>query len=924
LNCEALGLGKAWVRTSIDRFFNYTLGNIATSLKLKESDLKVTTSNGKIKHKFEDGDSLYVRIKNGLNGGSSEGLSDTELAERMGSVGSTPNYSHTEKVNEKGEKMETLGGVTGPNAIYLDHLQNVVAGKFDTFCGEVWNDVTQIQSNWATAMKTKNLITNYNGHRSFGSWREEVVSVVATGNETDPGVSVGHHGTVILATAPCYPKALLSAPWAEMSKAIDTGGIVTLSQFVRINTTLCNGDAMNRVLVSMKQQYMAGRIGSFSSILTKLELYIHQFVPLWGSENNSVSNIHPRPYPGDMLEAPGNFNLLNAVGTTTPVPAKLTTVDEFTRIRAGLAVQNIPPPGWEPNTWGATTALVPVDFTFLNQPASLAAWTLAFLEYPYKQVRHFWDYVNDEGELYVGSGDYRRVNASRVKIPGVHTNVLFIVCNLFNVGADNLVLEIGPAGSTIALNVNGNNLNGAQVDIEPALSALFADTGTFLASMQQARLWWKNFYGNKSDHLAAQLAVAGSCYSLGIVSQKHNTDIDGFISNSTGLTSPSWNTSGLVSPLAIVQEVASSCTYPDHMPVFNDTQLQMGTYRVVRFIGQLDPIAAVDVMWGALTFVEPCENFQTHIAAVVSRSRFLARIMTTVMDSIVQATGASESEMSNALAIPGVMRVHFYTMWKKVYDTWAHGVLARLHDNISLYYNHTNMGDYTTPVATLFFSATRLRTWARKPRYEQEFYLQALTNTPRKFVAKQMAVGYDVVRESAPVLPVVGNHIEYTQLCVRNQNTMEGEGLLVYASTQLMTMETPLAPRVGLYALLVSKLANVRLEWAFNIDTPSSSRAQALTMSLYAGAPSYSIVDTMWDAPYQNLPPCKSLSENRILNVAFDAFNPNLFAQLTRSNQIIYQARLCPDDSTCATFDVTDGHSILDDETEAQWGTKKV
>jgi len=166
--------------------------------------------------------------------------------------------------------------------------------------------------------------------------------------------------------------------------------------------------------------------------------------------------------------------------------------------------------------YGSDIAVVPITQAMYQQPAAMAWWTLAFLEYPWTSLNLLCNYTDRNGRVVKNDvngdvGAFWFPESSRTFIPGPKQNVLYVLIDANIDDAAQLQLPTN-AGNAI---IGYNGANG--VNIEAYLSNYCLPAAANLTGSPQALnmaiKWWRQLFGSADDWRDAFLAAAtNSCH----------------------------------------------------------------------------------------------------------------------------------------------------------------------------------------------------------------------------------------------------------------------------------------------------------------------------------------------------------------------------------------------------------------------------
>lgn len=801
------------------------------------------------------------------------------------------------------EKTASKGITYAENKDLFDELKKSIDGGYDGFLSSTTSDLLSILRSWGTTQKPQSVITNQQASRIFNSWYEGCLARMYSYDVENDDVLTHENFQKSCPNVPFNPKCVISKPWATLGKAIQTGDTITISQFIRINTSLANGDAMNRSLLTSFPKYSSGQIGSTASVIAKMLLYLNNYIPLLGIENTYFGNSHLRLVPTTPGTLADTFPLSEA--GSLPILAKFIDCNIFTALEAGMVQVAFPPAGWTLANIGRDVALIPLDYSMLNQPELIAAWTLAWLEYPYKRFLHSATLVDDKGILKEGDNTIV-TNAANHRIPGIVEKVLYVVTNLFTPQNQNVEMQVGFGGGVIGLTTGVNGLNGVAVDIMPALSSL-TDGGGFLQAMYNAMTIWHKFFGNTEDFNDALWIAATASYSIGWPAHMHARTGEnfGYVGPTfPGSTEPDWNFIGLT-PLtnqAQMDSVHSSASYPDVYNTLTLLQTQGGGVGI-KFFGALDHISHVHKMWGYYDYSNPCTNFPGSIPAAISRMRFMARAITSIMDTIFANLGKDQSGLMCMGMLPNFTQVIARETWVKAYSILTQAFLLKVNGGDSgIKYRPDNYGlMINSYLDGIFEESPAVTSMYRKPLTERQYYVPL--DIDHTWVMKKLALGYSVKR-TVPTTVISGSQLEIVSSGTQIANREQWKTFRQLASTQWMQGPTKLTPRIILNMIMTNETATAYEDFHHKLVYPSCSIDIVWGLNFLEG-PLADTVISLTDAPFLDLVPNWYIVLNQAMKMALNGSSP-YFARWTRNSLTDYFMKILPDAETFATTQLGD------------------
>lgn len=518
----------------------------------------------------------------------------------------------------------------------------------------------QTVRNWAQVQKVQNSLYNNTGFQTSCSFPSNALGSVLS-SEDDGG------GGTRLVEVPIYSlidpsgssdtKYMLSKAGQALHTAAQSGELVLASQIIRINTTTTSGDAMLRGVVVDANKVIAGKVGSASSMLAKILLALMSEAPLLGPETATGNTVFQLTSPLTRAMAGNYFPLNAAAGAGVPVVnARVCNYSDLTSrtfgSRTNFAV------GFSVSDWGDSCALVPVTNDMLNRADLLAAWTLAFLEYPWRTP------------TFAGTVDSEALDdpkvatppplSARTRVRGPIANVLYVLVNnnVTNSVTNNVQFTVG----TVGVNSNVNSVfGGASVAIGAGLNSIFATSSASVAAWMSALQMWQIVFGNEEDWRSAIVAVSDAAFWLPPpVGVDQANPVVGAVANNmlvnlVNATAPAWNTTGYTETTAAnVADLATGTTRALNVVSYALADVQTPS-RIVCQLGTYDPVIGVDKAAGLLEAVHPLpgDYVPNTLGGVVDMLRKANRVACVAFDIIMQMTGRPMNQLFGAAGAAG-------------------------------------------------------------------------------------------------------------------------------------------------------------------------------------------------------------------------------------------------------------------------------
>lgn len=310
---------------------------------------------------------------------------------------------------------------------------------------------------------------------------------------------------------------------AGLSAGTNPGSV---SSSLRLELTTFSSSAALAGLASLGDA--AAQINtSFVKPLVKLLLYLesHSFLPspsvgAWCNDQKMVIDLPLlRTGPNTTNFYPlSSLPLIPAGGGVVPpgtIVAKYCTADQFLLQSGNSAGGVVFAQGWTPETWGNSTAVIPLSKSWLNSPELIMAWTHLFLAYPF--IEELVDAVlQNFAGTQLGAATFAQGTANNVAIDGPRSLVLYVICDLYNVAALPTVL-LGTGALVIPMDdsARATDINPANsFDLGPPLDAWWNNGGnddrwdTRRGAFHSVLQWWVTMFGNQDDWDTALWTVA--------------------------------------------------------------------------------------------------------------------------------------------------------------------------------------------------------------------------------------------------------------------------------------------------------------------------------------------------------------------------------------------------------------------------------
>jgi hypothetical protein len=770
-------------------------------------------------------------------------------------------------------------------------MNKVRNGDFDNFFGTTNMSIEALINSYAlSALKTDAFDFNSVGEQIMHNFPEMFLSGQFMRTNTDAPVLV-ESATCIVPAAPGENVMFsLSGPFANMNAYIQTNDVIGLSQYIRIDQSMANGDSMARILASHGQKFKAGIVGSFAAPLLRCLSYIYSLSPILGIENASVSNMHlTLGDPNPVIDITEPFVFLQE--TPTSIPARMIDVNTMTAILAGTSTTVIPPAEWGPSTWGSDTALIPISFDASNQPENATAWATMFMESTFANITYNFVAADDYGNIY-GSFPQVSPKANRTRVPGPYKRLLFVLVNAFASGMNQLQYMFGSAAAPVALNLatNGLQAGGVSVDLLPALNTFFTlDPATIQFSYYQCYRWWLKFFGNEYDHSMAFLAASDHFHLLSFpatMSFEDGTLRNTIICLRTGGTDPDWNTDGFTQqPGSALTDNVLSCTTPSGV-VTSDLTTIMQLTGPYTSIPTYDPVAGVCAVWGVFSMKDPILAPAPHIPAIISRIRWNARCLSPIFDFAIQATGFGVNDLyAQNMMTDGFGRAQALSALKGVYSFYKNNLQPTLGTGSITFKPETQMsagiplftrGLYPAPMTTIY-------PFIRVPLPSVAAFVEIVL--PQTFRMKKLPCTASIHRSNTALMG------EYTDFKIKDPQGTDAQAWHTIVDAVYVTGSTAADPRFNPRMFMTNKTFAVATDIAYPVFSPSLSISMFIQYQDFAIPALGNILHPLKDIPSLAPLPRWFTPINMEVTLAI-ASDSVLFGQITRVEKAWYKKRL--------------------------------
>jgi hypothetical protein len=385
-----------------------------------------------------------------------------------------------------------------------------------------------------------------------------------------------------------------------------------------------------------------------------------------------------------------------------------------------------------------------------NIPGALSEYTKLWLEYPYTQSVFGVSYFDDTDHSYDGLTYEVFTNASQTRIAGPYEKVLFVIANTFQNNTD-LVISIGEGAGLTNLTLNANGINGAAVDIDPALFSTLSDN--FANSSTIVQNWLNTWFNERTDVNMADDFVACCTHSLPLKPAKFGGNLAGALISFVPGHVPAWNHSGYANPLTNTDAVLliTSYTRPDDYKQYTTVDLQ-GYSGCVKQIPSVNFTAVVMRMWGAYDYVNKHRTPTKTLIANLARMKALARITSTIFDTILEATSFSASELYNIPSLDITGGGKSLTLWKQVFKTMNESYHKRYDEAYCNVYRPENYNDLDLGMTGYY--GNRMVSPLRKPISERMYYCNNI-EFDKSWIIKPFSTQHTITRTNTSVPPIV-------------------------------------------------------------------------------------------------------------------------------------------------------------------------
>lgn len=631
--------------------------------------------------------------------------------------------------------------------------------------------IPEIISRWATAV-TKNIAMKFNnvGLNVSCSIYEMYFSNFLT-NINNGGVP-----TVTSTFASVSPsdginiKVEYTKIGAALQSAIKSNDMLMASQVLRINNDIVNGTNYMRALTDTDPLAQASALGSMCVLPLRWFLYLYSWIPLLGPEHAAaISNAHIVLPNGDNITPTmfGNyFPFSPGADNVLPVlPAMLITYQQFTQVRFGTLTLGGNAAPFAMNTWGNSTAVVPIPMNMADRGSVLALWTLGFLEYPFRRVHYATTLVDDANLQRVIWPGFSEPGCTNVRVDGPYDRVLFVICGMSNISAgNNFVANIGNNNLLqLANNVN-NVVAGVVLDIAPALDNMMGPQ--MLPAITQCIYEYSLTLGAQEDINTALFVAADVSHrvAMPIVVKSNNVQYGYYLTSQGGgvpnyiFANSGWVNIGANNPYPQDAINTPLCTI---VPL-TVLDLQNRARNILK-IGTLNPFLPSDIMQGILRPVNMIKGFpMNNISAIANMLRKIARAQNLLMDTMVRQAQLSSHQLyvpDNALNTSTTTNMVWDTIYKQINYKFANSMCTSFQYQGSfsimlpnVYWNtYTNLQN-SNPVACgrvpkLFLNKIANLKW---PILENPFTTKLFGDVEIAENYPNQGDNYDVVQSIAP------------------------------------------------------------------------------------------------------------------------------------------------------------------------------
>jgi hypothetical protein len=517
---------------------------------------------------------------------------------------------------------------------------------------------------------------------------------------------------------------MMTRSTSDAKAATQTGDILTPSQYMRINTTVFNGDSRMRGILADAALWASRSTGSMAALFCRLFLYCNSEVPLLGPEFcQAVGNTNATlgAVAARNLEALW-WPLSPDVAAAAPaVNARLITASDYTAIRSGAtdSVGVVVPAGFTPADYGVVCAVVPLSADLYAAHGPLVPYVLAHMEYPYQGVTYTTT-VTDDLSVQQGLAIECHPMSNSVRVPGPRTNVLFVLADTLAGGASVTIGDLAPAVLTYAANNFGPL--AVSVDIGPALAATYANVPSWQRSLGMGLRAAFAHVGSIEDVAAGFLAAADHSYITAPGPQRTRLTVQNAY-YSHNAADPVWAADYTEVSAANLPVVAQASTFPIDPLVVVDAAgllaIQNNNYHTCH-LGVLDPTLETYMVMRMIVPEHQTGLFEiNNLPQLALGMRMMAGHLTQLTDEFMRHSGLPMEELLS----PGSYAVN--QMSPLVQDTWD-ALFAIYTDQLFRVIGmpiryRPNVSDMTKG----FYAGLALQTipWGRAPRWMLEKYL---------------------------------------------------------------------------------------------------------------------------------------------------------------------------------------------------------
>lgn len=304
---------------------------------------------------------------------------------------------------------------------------------------------------------------------------------------------------------------------ASIQATLSTPNVIAAGQMLRISSTAFSGNDAFKIIIANAGLFSSSMCGSLVSMPIKAMLYLYSRLPLLGAETgwvheNCVYAIKSL-IPTFSTYWPLSTNYSNVLPA---IEARVLNFSEYASISYGTATAT---PDWRRGDWGTSVTLVPVGLNMMGNAELLAAWTLLFLEYPWRKLTHTYNIVNKIGNVVIAEDYLLSPASNNCRLPGVTKKVLYILTNVSN-GMDATRPSKFSVGNTQLSSTDNsafwpvaNGVNPVSADIAASLDDIYI-SNDFHSIMSQALAFYSETLGAEEEFLSALVFCADVSHRL--------------------------------------------------------------------------------------------------------------------------------------------------------------------------------------------------------------------------------------------------------------------------------------------------------------------------------------------------------------------------------------------------------------------------